>query len=238
MRTIVGTNTAMIGVPSAANCYLPSRCNTGVGCLVSRISNVRGTYVSARYRGSLNVTATGALRNMLGNTHRIRIAVGNVNRHTNGASLRRVTVVLGYRGRVGVSAGVGAAGVIPVSHVIDDLVGVPIRPGGTVINHGTFTRSSNVRRSNILGGIRACRVVSPGSIKLSSGTVMLATHSNHTTLGCHLRIGNIGMSSRRGLSGVCGGFLRLTSGGGRIASRSMLVLTNTSSTSGRNIRLS
>lgn len=237
MRTIVGTNTAIIGVPSAANCYLPSRCNTGVGCLVSRMSNVSGTVVSARYRGSLNVTATGAVTNILGNTHRIRIAVGNVNRHTNGATLRRVTVVVGDRRRVSVRAGVGARGVCPADHVMSDLVGVPMRPGGTVIKQGTFTRSSNVRRSNILGGMRACRVVSPRSINVSSGSVMLATHDKHTTLGGHLGVLNIGLR-RSGLSGICRRFLGLTSGGGSVGSSSVLMLTNTSHDIGRHVGLS
>ncbi len=233
------TKTAMIGVPSAANCYLPRRFNTGVGCLVRRISKLSGntTVLSARYRGSLNVTATGAVTNIVGKTHRTRIAVGKVNRETNGASLRRITVVLGYRGNVGIRAGVGARGVCPADQLISDLVGVPMRPGGTVIKHGTFTRSDNVRRSNILGGIRACRVVGPGSIKVSSGTVMLATHDKHTTLGRHLDMLNIRVRKRH-LSTACRRFLGLTSGGGRIGSSSILVLTNTSHTTTGTLGLS
>lgn len=108
--------------------------------------------------------------------------------------------------------------------MIDRVYGVPVPTGGTVINDNTFTRSSNVRRSNILGGHRGCRVVAPRSVNLGRVRLGLASHSKHTTIGRHVSRVKCGRD-RCGLSGLCSTFLGLTSGGNRIFSCSLRTLT-------------
>lgn len=180
---------------------------------------------SSRYRSSLNVTATGTLTTIRGNTLQMRNAVGNVKRHTKGATLRRITITLRVhggccRGRVNVM--LGRAG--HADSLIDHLSNVPIPHGGTIVNNGTCTRRSKVRRSNILGGPRACRVVAPRLINIRRGSLPLNGLSNHRTFISQVTRVNCRVDSPTRVGVLFTHFGRLTSGGGGIARRSVRTL--------------
>lgn len=175
------------------------------------------TRFSFRTRGSCSLTIDGILTTMLDNYGKLRAAVGNLNRHTNGTPLTDIRTVLGSR--FGTVAGVSRDHLGSMDHIIRSCSNVIVPTGGPVINRGMFARITNIRTSNS-GGDGLCY----GSL--------LPRHFNHGQR-CTLNGGDNGTGVQGGLRslklrlsrstvhGIARHVVRLNSGGRLIARRSL-----------------
>ena len=183
LEAVIAAGATVVNVPDTTGYTLPGEFGALIRGIVEHVPNVHRATISVHCHDDLGMATANTLAGVLNGARQVEVAVNGIGERAGNCSLEEVVMALGTRhDLLGLSTGVNARRIYPVSRLVSDLTGIPVQPNKAIVGANAFAHSSGIHQDGVLKERTTYEIIDPRDIGVPDSEIVLSARSGRAGL--------------------------------------------------------
>ena len=209
VEAAIGAGATVINIPDTTGYCLPQE----FGELIAHvIGNARGSdraIFSVHCHNDLGLATANTMAGIMSGARRVECTINGIGERAGNTSLEEVVMLLRVRqAALGLETAVDTTQIVPTSHLLCDLTGVPVQPNKAIVGANAFAHASGIHQDGVLKDRLNYEIMRPEDVGLDTNRIVLTARSGRHAFKHRLQLLGLTLSEDR-IDAAWDRFLRL-----------------------------
>ena len=226
----------VINIPDTTGYCLPEEYGAKIRYLREHVPGIENVILSTHCHNDLGLATANTLSGLQAGARQVEVTVNGVGERAGNTALEEIAMMLKTRSDLQLSCGLHTPQLMRISHLVSNLMGMPVQPNKAVVGRNAFVHASGIHQDGILKHRDTYEIMDPKDVGLDSNAIVLTARSGRSALAARLKELGIDVDGER-LDEVYEKFLTIADRNNYLSDDDLLALVGRERTAERRIRL-
>jgi len=198
VEAAIGAGATVINIPDTTGYCLPQEFGDLIAYVVRNVRGSDRAMFSVHCHNDLGLGTANTMAGIMNGARRVECTINGIGERAGNTSLEEVVMLLRVRqAALGLETAVDTAQIVPTSHLLTELTGVPVQPNKAIVGANAFAHASGIHQDGVLKDRLNYEIMRPEDVGLVTNRIVLTARSGRHAFKHRLRLLGVTLSEDR-----------------------------------------
>lgn len=236
VEAVIKAGATTVNIPDTTGYCMPEEYAAKISYLREHVDGIDNVILSTHCHDDLGMATANTLAGIQAGARQVEVTINGVGERAGNTALEEIAMILKSRNDIHFTSGLRTHHIIQTSHLVSNLMGMPVQANKSVVGRNAFAHSSGIHQDAILKSRDTYEIIRPEDIGLDESSIVLTARSGRSALRHRLASFGVRLSEER-LEQVYEKFLQLADRYKVVKDDDLLALVGQERNANRRIRL-
>jgi 2-isopropylmalate synthase len=189
VEAAIGAGATVINIPDTTGYCLPQEFGDLIAYVVRNVRGSDRAMFSVHCHNDLGLGTANTMAGIMNGARRVECTINGIGERAGNTSLEEVVMLLRVRqAALGLETAVDTAQIVPTSHLLTELTGVPVQPNKAIVGANAFAHASGIHQDGVLKDRLNYEIMRPEDVGLVTNRIVLTARSGRHAFKHRLRL--------------------------------------------------
>ncbi len=189
VEAAIGAGANVINIPDTTGYCLPQEFGDLIAYVVRNVRDSDRAIFSVHCHNDLGLGTANTMAGILNGARRVECTINGIGERAGNTSLEEVVMLLRVRqAALGLETAVDTTQIVPTSHLLTELTGVPVQPNKAIVGANAFAHASGIHQDGVLKDRLNYEIMRPEDVGLVTNRIVLTARSGRHAFKHRLRL--------------------------------------------------
>ena len=195
VEAVIKAGATVVNIPDTTGYCLPSHYGTKMAYLKNNVPNIDKAVLSCHCHNDLGLATANSIEGVLNGARQIECTINGLGERAGNTSLEEVVMIIKQHSDLGFYTNIKAQQLNPVSHLVSDIMRMPVQPNKAIVGANAFSHSSGIHQDGFLKSAITYEIINPVEVGADTSKIVLTARSGRSALAYRLK--NLGYDFKR-----------------------------------------
>ena len=191
LEAVIAAGATVVNIPDTTGYTTPAEFGALIRGIMENVPNIHRATVSVHCHNDLGMATANTLAGVYNGARQVEVTVNGIGERAGNTSLEEVVMALRTRrDQFGLTTGIAAPRIYPISRLVSHLTGIPVQPNKAIVGANAFAHSSGIHQDGVLKERTTYEIIDPRSVGVPDSEIILSARSGRA--GLRHRLGELG----------------------------------------------
>jgi len=198
VEAVIGAGATVINIPDTTGYCLPQEFGELIAYVISNARGSDRAIFSVHCHNDLGLATANTMAGIMSGARRVESTINGIGERAGNTSLEEVVMLLRVRqAALGLETAVDTTQIVPTSHLLTELTGVPVQPNKAIVGANAFAHASGIHQDGVLKDRLNYEIMRPEDVGLDTNRIVLTARSGRHAFKHRLRLLGLTLSDDR-----------------------------------------
>jgi 2-isopropylmalate synthase len=195
VEAVIKAGATVVNIPDTTGYCLPSHYGTKMAYLKNHVPNIDKAILSCHCHNDLGLATANSIEGVLNGARQIECTINGLGERAGNTSLEEVVMIIKQHSDLGFYTHIKTQQLNPVSHLVSDIMRMPVQPNKAIVGANAFSHSSGIHQDGFLKSAITYEIINPAEVGADTSKIVLTARSGRSALAYRLK--NLGYDFKR-----------------------------------------
>jgi 2-isopropylmalate synthase len=189
VEAAIGAGATVINIPDTTGYCLPQEFGDLIAYVVRNVHGSDRAIFSVHCHNDLGLGTANTMAGIMNGARRVECTINGIGERAGNTSLEELVMLLRVRqAALGLETAVDTTQIVPTSHLLTELTGVPVQPNKAIVGANAFAHASGIHQDGVLKDRLNYEIMRPEDVGLVTNRIVLTARSGRHAFKHRLRL--------------------------------------------------
>jgi 2-isopropylmalate synthase len=171
-----------VNIPDTTGYCLPNQYGEKIAYLINNVPNIDKAVISCHCHNDLGLATANSIAGVMNGARQIECTINGLGERAGNTSLEEVVMILKQHKHLGLTTGINAKGLNPLSRLVSDTMRMPVQPNKAIVGANAFSHSSGIHQDGFLKDATTYEIINPEEVGAEQSKIVLTARSGRSAL--------------------------------------------------------
>lgn len=195
VEAVIAAGATTVNIPDTTGYCLPSQYGEKIAYLMNNVPNVDKAVLSCHCHNDLGLATANSIYGAINGARQIECTINGLGERAGNTSLEEIVMVLKQHTHLGLTTGINAKKLNPISQLVSETMRMPVQPNKAIVGANAFSHSSGIHQDGFLKDAQTYEIIKPEEVGAETSKIVLTARSGRSALA--YRFKNLGFTFDR-----------------------------------------
>ena len=198
VEAAIGAGATVINIPDTTGYCLPQEFGDLIAYVVRNVHDSDRAIFSVHCHNDLGLGTANTMAGIMNGARRVECTINGIGERAGNTSLEEVVMLLRVRqAALGLETAVDTTQIVPTSHLLTELTGVPVQPNKAIVGANAFAHASGIHQDGVLKDRLNYEIMRPEDVGLDTNRIVLTARSGRHAFKHRLQLLGVQLTDDR-----------------------------------------
>lgn len=235
VEAVIKAGATVVNIPDTTGYCLPDEYGAKIKYLMEHVNGIDKAIISTHCHNDLGMATANTMAGILNGARQVEVTINGVGERAGNTALEEIAMILKTHKQLPI-CDINTPHIIKTSHMISNLMGMPVQPNKAIVGRNAFAHSSGIHQDGVLKNRENYEIIDPKDIGLDDSSIILTARSGRAALKNRLEKFGVKLEKDR-LDEVYQNFLKLADKNKDVKDDDLLALVGKERSANKRIKL-
>ena len=187
VEAVIQAGATVVNIPDTTGYCLPSEYGAKIAYLINHVPNIDKAILSTHCHNDLGMATANTLAAIMNGARQAEVTINGLGERAGNTALEEVVMAIACHKNLDYEVGINTREIINTSHLVSNLMRVPVQPNKAIVGRNAFAHSSGIHQDGVLKSRETYEIIDPEDVGVDQSSIILTARSGRAALKHHLK---------------------------------------------------
>ena len=187
VEAVIQAGATVVNIPDTTGYCLPSEYGAKIAYLMNHVPNIDKAILSTHCHNDLGMATANTLAAIMNGARQAEVTINGLGERAGNTALEEVVMAIACHKNLDYEVGINTREIINTSHLVSNLMRVPVQPNKAIVGRNAFAHSSGIHQDGVLKSRETYEIIDPEDVGVDQSSIILTARSGRAALKHHLK---------------------------------------------------
>lgn len=184
----ISAGATVLNIPDTTGYCMPIEYGSKIRYLRENVKGIHKVVLSTHCHNDLGLATANAIAGLENGARQIECTINGIGERAGNTSLEEVAMILKQPQYTSYSTRINSKLLVETSHLVSDLMGMPVQPNKAIVGSNAFAHSSGIHQDGILKSRETYEIIDPKDVGVDESSIILTARSGRAALAYRAKL--------------------------------------------------
>ena len=187
VEAVIQAGATVVNIPDTTGYCLPWEYGAKIAYLMNHVPNIDKAILSTHCHNDLGMATANTLAAITNGARQAEVTINGLGERAGNTALEEVVMAIACHKNLDYEVGINTREIINTSHLVSNLMRVPVQPNKAIVGRNAFAHSSGIHQDGVLKSRETYEIIDPEDVGVDQSSIILTARSGRAALKHHLK---------------------------------------------------
>ena len=182
VEAVIKAGATVVNIPDTTGYCLPSEYGAKIAYLMNNVPNIDKAIISTHCHNDLGMATANTIAAIMNGARQAEVTINGLGERAGNTALEEVVMAIACHKNLDFEVGINTKEIINSSHLVSNLMRVPVQPNKAIVGRNAFAHSSGIHQDGVLKSRETYEIIDPADVGVDQSSIILTARSGRAAL--------------------------------------------------------